>query len=150
MPDAGVHSASISGVPYGDRREPMEGVWSDVWKIAGCSIVGSAVFFLVTNFAVWSTSRVDPASIPGGAAFMFETGSSPYPFPLVKYSNSVVGLVVCYWRGLTVVDEAPPLGFGGNLFVADLFFNGLLFGAHALLVRAAARRSEPVKVSEAS
>ena len=40
--------------------------------------------------------------------------------------------------------DAPPLGFFGNALVGDLFFCGLLFGAHAWLSR---RYFRPVSVS---
>jgi hypothetical protein len=120
------------------------------WRIAGCTLAGSVLFFLVTNFSVWSTSRVDPASIPGGGWYVLQAEGSPYPSPMVKYADDTRGLLACYWMGLNFdATAAPPLGFTGNLLAGDLFFSGLLFGAHAWLARRLGRPT-PAAVGEAS
>jgi hypothetical protein len=117
-------------------------------RVGALAVAGSVLFFLVTNFGVWLHSSVDPAALPGGAAYVLDQQNSPYPYPLIRYARNPQGLVACYGMALAVgPDKAPPFGFFGNLLVGDLFFTGLLFGAHALLAgRVPRARGEAVTV----
>ena len=63
------------------------------------SMVGSILFFLITNFAVWTTGF---------------------------YPMTSAGLVECYTMAIP---------FFRNTLVGDLFFNGVFFGAFALVKR---------------
>ncbi|MBO0931670.1 DUF6580 family putative transport protein [Fibrella aquatilis] len=75
-------------------------------KVVAGSLVGSVLFFLITNFAVWY-------------------GSSFYP-------QTGVGLLGCYAAGLAFYNNQS---FFVNALLGDLFFSGLLFGGYALLQR---------------
>jgi hypothetical protein len=104
-------------------------------RIAGCTLAASVVFFLVTNFGVWLSTSVDPATLPAGAAY--EMVHDPlYSFDSPHYAANAKGLAACYWLALPFTrPEAPPFGFFGNLVVSDLLFSAVLFGAYALLLR---------------
>jgi hypothetical protein len=120
-------------------------------RIGGLAVAGSVLFFVVTNFGVWLGSSVPPETLATGAAYAY-VQDSPYPFPLIRYARSPQGLLACYWLAAAFsAPEAPPLGFFGNLLVGDLFFTGLLFGAHALLAsgvpRPRNRRSEAMTLA---
>ncbi len=105
-------------------------------RIAACSLVGSVLFFMATNFAVWVASSIDPLTLPAGTAYVEEVRGSPYAYPVIHYARNLEGLAACYWLALAFFSpEAPPFGFFGNLVVGDLFFCGALFGAHAWLGR---------------
>jgi hypothetical protein len=109
---------------------------SSVWRIAGCSFAGSLLFYLVTNFSVWLTSiQKFPDEVPGGAAYVMVAPDQNYDWPEIHYAKNVQGLAACYWMGLSYQRDGAPFGFAGNIFVGDLFFTGLLFGAHAFLLR---------------
>jgi hypothetical protein len=71
--------------------------------------LGAVVFFLVTNFAVWTTGH----AVPG-----------------VVYEPTFAGLMKCY---------AYALPFFGYTLAGDLGFAAALFGAHAWLARTAER-----------
>lgn len=104
-------------------------------RILACSVAASVQFFLVTNFGTWAAFRVDPESIPQGAAYK-TVYDDIYPNPTVYYANNPSGLAACYWLAAAFSrPEAPPFGFFGNLLAGDLFFTAILFGAYALLVR---------------
>jgi len=77
-----------------------------VGRIATASVLSSVLFFLVTNFAVWY-------------------GDTFYP-------QNLQGLIACYTAGLAFYNGQS---FFLNGLFGDLFFNGLLFGAFALLQR---------------
>src|SRR5262249_31341449 len=111
-------------------------------RIALFTLAASVQFFLITNFAVWAGSRVDPATLSEGAAYETQiVATAPYSYPLVRYADSPKGLAACYWLALAFSrPEAPPLGFFGNLLAGDLFFVAVLFGAHAWLSRLLLRR----------
>jgi hypothetical protein len=99
------------------------GLWlrrsSSPARIGATSLLGSLQFFLVTNFGAWLT-----------------LSGSPYEL----YTPDLQGLLDCYAMGIPFwQSNAPPLGFLGNLILGDLAFCGLLFGAHALLLRALLR-----------
>lgn len=109
---------------------------SSIWRIASCSLVGSALFYLVTNFSVWLTSvEKYPDAVPGGAAYARVATELPYDYPEIHYAKNAKGLAACYWLGLAYTPDGKPFGFAGNIFAGDLFFSGLLFGAHAFLRR---------------
>lgn len=74
--------------------------------IALGSLVGSIVFFLVSNLSAWLL----------------------YP----DYEKTFSGLMQCYFAGIPFIRGQSPLF---NTVVADLCFNGALFGAWALLER---------------
>ena len=113
------------------------------WKVAAATLACSLQFFLITNFGVWLGASDRPDRIPSGDAFVYDT-ESPYAYPLIRYARTPTGLLACYAHGLSFseVDRAKawPFGFFGNLLAGDLFFSGMLFGAHALLTR---RFSQP-------
>ena len=115
------------------------------WRIGAAAVLGSAQFFLITNFSVWLGGSVDPQSIPGGQAMMVVPADNlSYP-SLIKYARNPEGLAACYALGMSFVRPeaplqdffAPPFGFFGNLLLGDLGFTALLFGAHAWLAGAA-------------
>jgi hypothetical protein len=103
-------------------------------RIALVSVLVSVQFFLITNFGIWYATSVDPQTIPGSAAVVFENDpkySAPIP---VAYSRNLSGLIACYVAALPFAGtNAPPLGFFGNQVLGDLFYSGLLFGVYALL-----------------
>jgi hypothetical protein len=101
------------------------------WKIGACTVLAAAQFFLVTNFAVWLQYRaVKPNEIPEGTAMVrVEQPNSPYYD--VRYANNVQGLAMCYYMGMKFTPEqGAPLGFGLPLFLSDMLFSGLMFGAY--------------------
>lgn len=77
-------------------------------RIFGSALLSSALFFLITNFAVWY-------------------GSTGF------YPPTLAGLGACYAAGLQFYQQT----FFGNLFLntvmGDLFFSGLLFGSYELI-----------------
>ena len=109
-------------------------------RIGATTVAASVLFFLVTNFGIWYTSRVDPHTLATGAGMVLETEGAKYPFGQIHYADNVQGLMTCYFMGLDFTSKAaPPLGFAGNLLAGDLFFTGLLFGAYGLLARRVGR-----------
>lgn len=122
-------------------------------RIGAVTLVASLQFFVITNFPVWAGSRVDPATLPEGAAYEVTTDPQ-YPYPVIRYADSPKGLAACYWLGLGFVrveglSFAWPFGFFGNLVVGDLLFVTLLFGGHAWLSALLLRR-RPAPVPAAS
>jgi hypothetical protein len=114
-------------------------------RIAAFCVAGSLQFFLVTNLAVWVAASVDPAQVPAGQGYLLQEQGSPYSRPLILYARNLQGLLTCYAFAVPFSHpEFPPFFFAGPLFFSDLFFCGVLFGAHALLTR---RRAVPVPVS---
>jgi hypothetical protein len=120
-------------------------------RIGAVTVLGSLLFFLITNFGEWLANRVDTALIPAGQYYVLEKGN--YPFPMLKYADNVQGLVTCYALGLpfygqdAIGQPVPlPLGFLGNVILGDLVFSGLLFGAYALLLRRLSHRREGMLV----
>lgn len=74
-------------------------------RVIGFSVSGSLLFFLSSNFLVW---------FGGGGLGRPKTGS---------------GLLMCYADGLAFYrDYGLVQGFGGNIFIGDLFFSAILFG----------------------
>jgi hypothetical protein len=100
------------------------------WRIGGAALLGSLQFFLITNFALFATSTVDPATIPDGAAWHYVTEPG-FDWPVLRYARNFAGLLACY--GLA-------LPFAWKTLLSDLGFASLLFGAHAWLSRAAFAR----------
>jgi hypothetical protein len=81
-----------------------------VLRVTAFSLAGSILFFLTSNFAVWS----------GGGGF-----GRPKTFD---------GLMMCYYDGLAFLrDYGAIKGFYGNLFIGDLFFCAVLFGSFYLV-----------------
>lgn len=72
------------------------------------SLIGSVVFYLITNTAAWI---MDPANL---------------------YSNDLAGLVQCLYAGIPFYKNEITGSFFLNQVAGDLFFNGLLFGMFAL------------------
>ncbi len=86
--------------------------------IAGATLAGSVVFFLVTNFGVWAFGGLD-------------INGNPYP-------HTVEGFIVCY-------QEAIP--FFKNTLLGDAFYSTALFGGFALAEwRLPALRRLPAKI----
>jgi hypothetical protein len=77
------------------------------WWIAAVSLLASVQFFLVTNFGSWLAFSKEPGPI--------------------LYAPTAAGLLQSYLAGLP---------FFGLTLLGDLWYCGLLFGAHALLARA--------------
>lgn len=81
-------------------------------NVFGFSLGGSFLFFLVSNFQVWVTG-----------------GGLSRPLTLE-------GLLLCYGDGLAFYrDYGLVNGFTGNLFIGDLFFSFILFGAYYFIKR---------------
>jgi len=79
-------------------------------RIAGSSIIGSMAFFLITNFSVWATETYG------------------------MYTNDLSGLIACYVAAIPFYTQGDLLSsFALNGIIGDLMFNGLLFGAYALI-----------------
>lgn len=74
-----------------------------VGRVAGASVAGSVVFYLVSNFGVWMAS------------------GSVHP---VMYSATLGGLIDCYIAGLP---------FFGNTLLGDLAYAALMFGSYRWL-----------------
>lgn len=81
-------------------------------RIAGFTIAGSVVFFLLSNFGVW----LDQLLIAPG---------------LRMYPMSFAGLGQCYLMALPFYTPMGTTMFV-NSFAGDLLFSGLLFGTYAL------------------
>lgn len=79
----------------------------NVARVIGFTIIGSVLFFLISNLAVWI----------GGYGL-----GRPHTFH---------GLLLCYGDALAFYRDYS--GFAGIQLVGDLFFSGLLFGGHYLL-----------------
>jgi len=75
------------------------------------SLGSSFLFYIVTNFFVWY-----------GASF---------------YPQTFAGLIECYAAGIPFFKGDVTQSFFLNQFIGDLFFNGVLFGTHALVARTA-------------
>jgi hypothetical protein len=75
------------------------------------SLGSSFLFYVVTNFITWY-----------GAPF---------------YPQNFAGLIECYAAGIPFYKGDITQSFFLNQFIGDLFFNGVLFGAHALVARTA-------------
>ncbi|MCD8540152.1 MAG: hypothetical protein LRY55_10565 [Leadbetterella sp.] len=82
----------------------------NVLRIATASVVASTLFFLVTNFAFFYPEA--PIANPS----------------LGHYPHNLTGIIASYQAGLP---------FFKNMFVGDLMFSGILFGAYFLIARAA-------------
>ncbi len=79
-------------------------------KVLGFSISGSLLFFLASNFLVW---------IGGGGL------NRPRTFD---------GLLMCYGDAIAFYRDYGLIGgFVGNIFIGDLFFSAVLFGAYYLI-----------------
>lgn len=82
-----------------------------VLNILAASIVGSILFFLITNFGSWV---VDPFNM---------------------YTNNLAGLGACYVAALPfAANQVLPgaTSFATNTVWSDLFYNAILFGGFAL------------------
>lgn len=77
-------------------------------SIMGFSILGSLLFYLVTNTAAWIT----------------DFGN--------LYSNDLSGLVHSLWAGIPFYNNEITGSFFLNQLAGDLFFNALLFGSYAI------------------
>ena len=77
-------------------------------SIMGFSILGSLIFYLVTNTAAWVT----------------DFGN--------LYSNDLSGLIQSLWAGIPFYNNEITGSFFLNQLVGDLFFNAFLFGSYAL------------------
>ena len=111
------------------------------WRIGAVAVVASAQFFLVTNFGAWLSMRVDPETIPGGTAMMWEMHNPRYPGGDLKYANNINGLLECYAMAARFEPQkGAPLGFALPQFISDLLFSGLLFGMHALVWHSLGRK----------
>jgi hypothetical protein len=81
------------------------------WRIGAVCLLGSAQFYLVSNFGVWLTAGI--------------------------YPRTWEGLVTCYVAGLPFLgrDVVPVLGFFGNTLLSDLLFTTAAFAAYAVWAR---------------
>jgi hypothetical protein len=80
-------------------------------RVVAASLASSLLFYAVTNFFAWLGS----------------------PF----YPQNLNGLAACYAAGIPFYNNEITGSFFLNQFAGDLFFSGLLFGAHALVSRKA-------------
>jgi hypothetical protein len=78
-------------------------------RIVAASLASSLLFYAVSNFFTWMGS----------------------PF----YPQNLSGLAACYAAGIPFYNNEFTGSFFLNQFAGDLFFSGLLFGAHALVSR---------------
>lgn len=83
-----------------------------VASVAGATLAGSLLFFLITNFGVWLVSCRSANSI---------------------YPPTPQGLLACY---------IAALPFLGNTLAGDFFYSGILFGSWAVLQRRVAALAE--------
>jgi hypothetical protein len=87
-------------------------------NVAGFSIAGSVLYFIVSNFMVWI----------GGGGY-----ARPITFD---------GMMLCYGDALAFYrDYGLIKGFAGNFIIGDLFFSAILFGSYFLLRRPVLRTS---------
>lgn len=86
-----------------------------VLRIATASVIASTLFFLITNFAFFYPEA--PIANPS----------------LGHYPHNLSGIIASYQAGLP---------FFKNMFVGDLMFSGILFGAYFLIAKAAWFTSE--------
>jgi len=88
----------------------LVGLWlrkhRTVPAIAGATLTGSVIFFLVSNFAVWASGGMDISGIP--------------------YPRSFEGLMSCYAAGIP---------FFGNTLLGDAVYSTALFGGFAIATR---------------
>lgn len=81
-------------------------------NVAAFSVSGSLLFFLSSNFTVW---------LGGGGLNRPKTGE---------------GLLMCYGDALAFYRDYGLIhGFAGNIFIGDLFFCAVLFGAFYFINR---------------
>lgn len=80
-----------------------------ILRIATASVVASTLFFLITNFAFFYPEA--PIANPS----------------LGHYPHNLTGIIASYQAGLP---------FFKNMFVGDLMFSGIFFGAYFLIVKA--------------
>jgi hypothetical protein len=86
--------------------------------IAGATLAGSVIFFLVTNFADWAFGGLDIYGIP--------------------YPHTFEGLISCY---------TAAIPFFRNTVLGDAFYSTVLFGGFALAERwILTPRSVPAKI----
>lgn len=77
------------------------------------SLASSFLFYAISNFFSWY-----------GNAF---------------YPQTFAGLAACYTAGIPFYNNDPMGSFFLNQFVGDLFYSGVLFGVHALVLRTSNR-----------
>ena len=77
-------------------------------RLVALSLAGTLAFFLVSNLAVFAFSGM--------------------------YAHSVEGLVTCFVMALPFHQQDQSMFLLTHSMAGDLFYNGLLFGAHALAV----------------
>lgn len=82
---------------------------ASVNRIVAASLASSLLFYGVSNFFTWMGS----------------------PF----YPQNISGLTACYAAGIPFYNNEFTGSFFLNQFAGDLFFSGLLFGAHAFVSR---------------
>jgi hypothetical protein len=87
-------------------------------RIGGATILGSVLFYLITNFGSWLA--MSGAELP-------------------IYERSFSGLLTCYVAGIVFADsdKSPIFGFFGNSLIGNLGFAAIFFTAHAWLSRTA-------------
>lgn len=86
-------------------------------NVLGFSLSGSVLYFVFSNFVVWA----------GGGGL-----NRPKTFD---------GLMMCYADGLAFFrDYGLIQGFAGNVFIGELFFSAVLFGAWYVLTKTIALR----------
>ncbi len=81
-------------------------------SVPAASVVGTALFFLVTNFVCWLD-------------------------PLMGYSQTVAGLGACYAAGLAFLGDTNP---ALNLLLGNLFFSATFFGLYQAALASVQRR----------
>ncbi len=82
-----------------------------VGRIALASVLGSTLFFVITNFAVWALGSYYPSTI---------------------YPLTFAGLVECFAAAIPFYDHSIFSSMMLNTFMGDAFFTAIFFGAFAL------------------
>jgi hypothetical protein len=88
----------------------------------------SFLVYVLLGRALWHTEspwRIGGLALAGSVQFFLITNFGAWLSQALPYGYTLQGLLNCYIAGL-------PFFFRGTL-VSDLFFTGVLFGAHALL-----------------
>jgi hypothetical protein len=96
-------------------------------KVAGYSIAGTLIFFLVSNFGVWMSiefGRVD----------------------LYGYGKGFTGLMNTYIAALPFYRTEIATQLFLNSLIGDLLFSGLLFGAYYLIQKGAESKMQKARI----
>lgn len=129
------------------------GLWlrrrNSLTPIVAASLLGSALFFLITNTGHWLNYRADRSTMPEGKNYRLDNDN--YQWPTIIYADDARGLMSCYLVALPFWGQDPygnevnaPMMLLVNLIIGDLASTALFFGGHGLLLAwLASRRQTP-------